>query len=227
MPDEIKSNTNANDNNNGQGGCDEVVTGDMGRIPDDIFINESIISAELDEIRKLGESNNSELAHLNEYLSKLPILQDMISKLEEYLKLVATCQKETAGLANNQLERYLLYPAIEAVAELAEQIQQLLEQITSLPETERFCPFVRPIINQVRQAAQIADNERNRLDINTIEPKELDDLDVDKHDVKQAVPTSDSTKHRKIERTLVPGLIYRGKVLRQAKVSVYRHIENQ
>jgi molecular chaperone GrpE (heat shock protein) len=199
----------------------------MDRIHDDIFINESIISAELDEIRKLCESNNSELAHLNEYLSKLPGQQDIVSKLEEYLKIVAECQKETAGLANNQLERHFLYPAIEAVAALTEQIRHLLEQITSLPETERFCPFVRPIINQVRQAAQIADNERNRLDINTIEPKELDDLDVDKHDVKQAVPTSDSTKHKKIERTLVPGLIYRGKVLRQAKVSVYRHNPNQ
>jgi len=227
MPDEIKSDTSKNDNNDGQDGCDEVVTGGMGRIPDDIFINESIISAELDEIRKLCESNNSEFANLSEYLSKLPILQDMECKLEEYLKLVATCQKETAGLANNQLERYLLYPAIEAVAELAEQIQQLLEEITSLPETERFCPFVRPIIGLVRQAAQIADDERKRLDINTIKPKELDDLDVDKHDVKQAINTSDNTKHRKIERTLVPGLIYRGKVLRQAKVSVYRHNPNQ
>jgi len=62
------------------------------------------------------------------------------------LHIVAECQKEYAKIANNQLERHVLHPAIEAVDVLIRQIRHLLEQATSLPENETFCPFVRPQI---------------------------------------------------------------------------------
>ena len=118
-----------------------------------------------------------------------------------------------------------MHPAIEAVDALVRQIRHLLEQATSLPENESFCPFVRPIVDSIKHAAQIADAKSKFLDIEIIEPRGLDDLDPAKQEVKQVVPIEDSAKHRKVERTLTPGLIYRGKVLRQAKVSAYRYVQ--
>jgi len=222
MQEEIKSNTNNNEENDHHR-TDPYALDD---ITEDSSVNESILSVALDGIHKLCESNETQLAQLNDRLSKLlENQQNQTSSLEQYLHIVDECQKELAKLANNQLERHLLHPAIEAVDVLIKQIRHLLEQATSLPENEIFCPFVRPIVDSIKHAALIADAKSKSLDIETIEPRGLDDLDPAKHDIREAVKTDEPSKHRKVERTLIPGLIYRGKVLRQARVSVYRHIQ--
>jgi len=49
----------------------------------------------------------------------------------------------------------------------------------------------------------------------------LDDFNAKEHEIKQSVTIEDSSKHKKIHQTLIPGLMYRGKVLKVAQVSVY------
>ncbi len=228
MTEEIKYDVNNNDNNNGVNNNNETTTCGIDTILEDSFANESIVSVTLYSIDKNCQLLVTYLKQKDEkYFQLCEQLLEMIKKYQNSLTIITECQKETSSLANNKLENHLLYPAIEAVAALAEQIQNLYEHISSLPETERFCPFVRPIISIIEQASKIAKDKLQHLDISSIEPKELSDLESDKHDVKKAVPTNDIEKHRKIERTLVPGLIYKGKVLRQAKVSVYRNNSNQ
>jgi molecular chaperone GrpE (heat shock protein) len=153
--------------------------------------------------------------------------ENQTQTLSQYLEIVAECQKEIARFANNQFERHALYPAIEVIDVLTRQIKDLLEQANSLPENEFFCPFVRPIVDSIKEAAQIADAKFKSLDMEIIDPKGLDGLDINKHEVRQAIPSSDPTQHKKIQRTLIPGLLYRGKVLRQARVSVYRYVEKE
>jgi molecular chaperone GrpE (heat shock protein) len=179
-----------------------------------------------DHIAKRPEAVTDRLDQLADQVQQLQKKhKTYTTKFEDYFNIVAECQKETAKLANSRLERHLLHPAIEAVDMLARQIQQLLQQVTSLPDNEMLCPFVRPIADSIKHVAVIADDKSKSLGMEVIEPRGLDDLDPDKHEVKQVFPTEDSTKHKKIERTLVRGLMYRGKVLRQAKVSVYRYME--
>lgn len=124
------------------------------------------------------------------------------------------------------MEHYALHPAIETIAVLTDLIEDLFQQVAALVENQEPCLLLQPVIDSIANAARIAQAKLEYLDIEKIEPEQFDELDSDKHDVKQAVPIDDSSKHKKIERTLVPGLIYRGKVLRQAKVSVYRYSQN-
>ena len=146
--------------------------------------------------------------------------------LEKYFQIVADCQKQTAAFANNQYEMHALHPAIESIDTLSRLIQQIYQQTTNLSEAQNQCPLFGTIINSISQASQIAKAKCQFLDIEPIEPEEFGDFEPDKHEIKDAVNTDDNSKHKKIKKTLVPGLIYRGIVLRQAKVSVYRFNEN-
>jgi len=142
-----------------------------------------------------------------------------------YLQIVAECQKEAATFANHTVERHALRPAIETVDFLAGQIRQLHEQAASLAAGQTHCPLFQPVLDAIVEATKMAQAKCEYLDMETISPQPLDDLDLEKHEIRQAVSTDDAGKHRHVERTLIPGLIYRGTVLRRAKVSVYRHAE--
>lgn len=141
------------------------------------------------------------------------------------LQIVAECQKEAATFANRVIERHALHPAVEIVDYLANLIRQMNEQAASLTAGQTHCPLFQPVLDSIVEATKMAQAKCEYLDMETISPRPLDDLDPEKHEVRQAVPTNDTGKHRHVERTLIPGLIYRGTVLRRAKVSVYRHVE--
>jgi len=142
---------------------------------------------------------------------------------ESCLQIVAECQKEAAMFGNHVLERHALYPAIETVDFLVGVILQLNEQITSLAEGQTHCPVFQPLLDSIAEAAKMAQAKCEYLDMEVIHPQPLDNLDPEKHEIRQAVPTDDVDQHRHVERTLISGLIYRGIVLRRAQVSVYRH----
>jgi hypothetical protein len=130
-----------------------------------------------------------------------------------------------AGFANNVLERHALYPAVETVDFLSSLIGQLSEQAACLAGGQTHCPLFKPLLDSIGEAAKITRVKREYLDMETICPQPLDSLDLEKHEIRQATQTEDAAKHKQVERTLIPGLIYRGTVLRRAKVSVYRHAE--
>jgi len=148
------------------------------------------------------------------------------TRSDTYLQIVSECQKQTAVFANNQFEKHALHPAIETIDTLTHLIQQIYEQTTKFSEPQTQCPLFSTIISSITQASQIAKEKSQCLDIESIEPEELDDCDPDRHEIRKAVKTNDKSKHKKIKETLVSGLIYRSTVLRQAKVSVYRFSEN-
>jgi len=144
---------------------------------------------------------------------------------EACLRIVAECQKEAAAFGNHVLERHALHPSLETVDFLAVSIRQLHEQAASLVAGQTHCPLFQPLLDSIAEAAKMAQAKREYLDLEAICPQPLDDLDPAKHEIRQAIQTDDAGKHRKVERTLVPGLIYRGTVLRQAQISIYRHAE--
>lgn len=168
----------------------------------------------------------SGIEQLNECLRQLAErYESRTGSLEAYLKIVAECQKEMARYANSLFERHALHPAIATVDLLTSLIQQLYEQATSVVENQTHCPLFNPLLESIAATAKVAQAKREYLDIEAICPNQFDEFYPDKHDVRQAVQTEDAGKHKKIERTLIPGLIYRGIVLRHAQVSIYRHVE--
>ena len=194
---------------------------------DDLF-DQSFISTSLDNVHKICALIKDKLEQFNDrFLHLLQEQQKQSDNLERYWQIVADCQKQTAAFANNQFEKNALHPAIETVDSLTLLIEQIHDQTTKLSEAQIQCPLFKAILSSIAQAAQVAHAKRQYLDIESIEPDELDDFDPNKHEIMQAVVTNDNRKHKKIKEKLVPGLIYRGKVLRQAKVSVYRYSENQ
>jgi molecular chaperone GrpE (heat shock protein) len=198
---------------------------------DDFFdglLEELFASIKLDNAHKICALIKDKFEQFNNrFLHLLQEQQKESDNLERYWQIVADCQKQTAAFANNQFEKNALHPAIETVDSLTLLIEQIHDQTTNLSEAQIQCPLFKAILNSVAQAAQVAQAKRQYLDIEHIKSEELDDFDPNKHEIMQAVETNENSKHKKIKETLVPGLIYRGKVLRQAKVSIYRYSENQ
>lgn len=152
---------------------------------------------------------------------------DRLQDNESYLQIVAACQKEAAEFANHVLERHALHPAVETVDFLATLIGQLYEQATSLADGQTHCPVFQPLLDSIAEAAKMAQAKREYLDIESICPEPLEEFDSESCEIRQAVRTDDRDMHKRIERTLVPGMRYRGDVLRRAKVSVFRHVEKE
>jgi molecular chaperone GrpE (heat shock protein) len=152
--------------------------------------------------------------------------EEQREQLEQYFLIVSECQKQTAAFANNQLEQHRLYPAVEAVDYLNRIIGQIYSQTKGLSQTQIQCPLFTDLINAITQARQIAIQKCQSLDIEPIVPEQGRDFDPQRHEIKNAVKTNDTKMHRKICKVLKPGLLYCGRVLRQANVTVYRYSEN-
>lgn len=146
---------------------------------------------------------------------------------ESYLQIVAACQKEAAEFANHVLERHALHPAVETVDFLTALIEQLQEQAASFVDGQTHCPVFQGLLDAIAGAAKIAQAKREYLDIESVCPDPLEEFDSESCEIRQAVQTDDPDMHTRVERTLVPGLRYRGAVLRRAKVSVYRHVQKE
>ncbi len=198
------------------------------RDPGKSFLKRLNIFSLLEHIRRICNSHKKDLRTLNKRISRLLEAHEKNEReLQSHLAIVADCQKETARCANHELERHALYPAVEAVFMLTCLFQELGKQWDELITSQEHCPLMGSLVNSIAEAAKLANDKCEYLGIQAICPRELDDFDPKQHDIKQVGPTDDSAKHKKIERTLVPGLTYRGKVLQPAKVSVYRYRENQ
>jgi len=141
---------------------------------------------------------------------------------DSHLQIVAECQKQTAALANGLLERQALQPAVETVHELAVVLEELSKQAAALTGSHTQCPVFEPLIEAIDQAAKMAAVKRQYLGAEAIEPSPGEAFDSRRHEIQRAVPTDDPSRQRTIEGTMVVGLAYRDKVLRPAKVSVYR-----
>jgi len=191
----------------------------------ELSVDESIIAKSLGDIRKGLQNQGTTLKTIVTSLQQVLERDCAPSTSDEYLRIVAECQKQTAALAGNELERHALNPAIETVFILTIALQDLGAQSAALNKSQT-CPFVSSILHSIAEAVKLANDKCEYLDIVKIEPKELDDLDPQQHEIIKTVRTRERDKHRKIQASLIPGLLYRGKVLRQARVCIYRYVEN-
>jgi len=202
--------------------------GDPGNHPEDHPADESVIDRQADDAQGRGGPPEAKVELLRERLRLLAqAYMSQTNRLESQLQIVTACQKETAEFANHVVERHALHPAVETVDFLTTLIRQLTEQAASLVEGRAHCPVFQPLFNSIADAAKMAQAKREYLDMEAICPQPLEDLDVEKDEIRQVVQTDDPGKHKRVERTLIPGLIYRGSVLRRAKISIYRHVEKE
>jgi len=144
-------------------------------------------------------------------------------QLQEHVKLIENSRQETAKILNHEIERHALNPAIETVVQLYDEIISLKNLAERLKHEANDCPSIVLFLRDLQIAADIAEDKLAYLGIERLTPAEGDDLDPRKHLVCHPVDTDKKELHGKVSQLLSPGLIYRGKVLRQARVSVFRH----
>lgn len=199
-----------------------------GTPPDGQVADEPVVDPQADDTAGLRGPSASQVRRLDTRVRRLTrAYLNQTNRLESYLQIVTACQKQTAEFANHVIERHALHPAVEAVDLLTGLIGQLNDQANDLLDAAAHCPMCAPLFGSIAEATRMAHAKREHLDMRSICPAPLDELDIDKHEIRQAVCTEDPDKHRRVERTLIAGLIYRGAVLRRAKVSVYRHIPQE
>lgn len=199
-----------------------------GNPPEGHVADEPVVDPQADDTAGLRGPSASQVRRLDTRLRRLTrAYLNQTNRLESYLQVVTACQKQTAEFANHVIERHALHPAVEAVDLLTGLIGQLNDQANGLVDAGAHCPMFAPLFGSIAEAARMAQAKRECLDMESICPAPLDDLDIDKHEIRQVIPTDDPDKHKRVERTLIAGLIYRGTVLRRAKVTVYRHVEKE
>ncbi|MCF7955173.1 MAG: hypothetical protein K9M75_05170 [Phycisphaerae bacterium] len=145
-----------------------------------------------------------------------------LKRIEACFDTASDCQKLTSELANQNLERHALYPAIMAVDALAETIMKLAKQAYDLLCSQQLDESSGLLANSIIDAAKVAETKMLQLQITQINPDSLDDLDCDCHQLVKVVSTTDPDQHKKVKETVKSGLFYNGVVLRQAKVTAYR-----
>lgn len=210
--------------------CPDNAASHSNSISDDLFenlfLNECIISATLEKILTTCQANDikTDERH-NQILNLIKLYENEIDSRKKYIEITAECQRTTAECANNQIERLMLNPAIETIFLLSTTLRQLHEQSQDLLRNQDFCPLIKSIINSIAEASKIAQSKCQYLGIEEISPVEFDDFNPHEHEIKQSVETNDDNKHKKIKQTLKPGTKYRGKILHQAMVSVYRLVK--
>lgn len=144
-------------------------------------------------------------------------------QLQECIKITENRRQETAKILNHELERHALNPAIETVVQLYDEIVGLKNLAEKFKHEAKDCPAIVPLLRALQISADIAEDKLAYLGIERLTPAESDELDPIKHSACHAVQTNSEELHRKVSQLLSPGLIYRGKVLRQARVSVFRY----
>lgn len=147
--------------------------------------------------------------------------------LEACLDTVADCQRKTADLINQKIERHALYPAVKSVNALASLIFDLTAEADRLVQLEPENPALSTLHRLLNDAARLAHDKQASLDMVAICPAEGDSLDSKRHEIVKAVVTDDTERHGDIESTVTAGFVYRGEVIRPAKVCVYRFMETK
>lgn len=150
------------------------------------------------------------------------MVEEQYRRHEEYLSIVAACQRDTAAVLNHELDRHALHPAIEAVVALVEELSHLRDCASRLPEPSCDENGVGKFRAEIEISCTIAKEKLANLDVQMITPTPGEGLDPKLHAVCGYNGTTDEDLRGRISQVVTPGIIYRGKVLRQARVLVFR-----
>jgi hypothetical protein len=135
---------------------------------------------------------------------------------------LAACQKETAAILNHEIQRRDLYPAIEALVALATELSHLAGQVQQLPAEGADGDKANKLRQESALSCSIASERLAHLNVTMITPGEKENLDPQAHSVCSFVETTDKRLHKRIAQLVTPGILYQDKVLRPARVSVFR-----
>lgn len=149
-------------------------------------------------------------------------IEKQYRQYDEHMATLAACQRDTAKALNHELERYALHPAIEAVAALAEELFHLQDSARQLLDSGVGDDGAGPLTQEIGISGSVARERLANLDIRTIAPSAREQLDSKEHAVCAYNNTEDEDLHGQIGKLVTPGVVYRGKVLRQARVVVFR-----
>lgn len=156
-------------------------------------------------------------------IARLDKLEKTVDRLDqgffECVNTAKSCQEQTAKFLNNELERHALNPAIKVVVVLADELYRLKDAFNQLQSDYKF----NTLSQYLEMSRQLADDQLSYLDITRINPSAGQDYDHNAHEICSYTNSPDRGMHGKISSVITPGIIYRGKVLRPARVSVFRH----
>ena len=195
--------------------------------PDAVPVDESVLAHVLENIQKSSDATANELVEIKEVISSFNQHCERQNEIMgNCVKITNECQRNTEKFVNQELQRYVLYPAIEVVALLANHIEQLGQEFHRITAKHQLCELFGPLQNMITQSIIAAQQQMEHLDLHWITPGEFEKLSAQHHDIKQVIDVEDKTLHGNIKRTLIAGLLYRGTVLRRAQVAVYRYDKN-
>jgi len=150
------------------------------------------------------------------------IVEQLHRRSHKHMTLLAACQRDTAAVLNHELDRHALHPAIEAIVALAEELSHLKDCARQLLDGCAGREEVGKLRAEMDLSCTVARERLANLDIERIAPAEQEKLDARVHMVCGHVATADEDLHGRIHKLVTPGIAYRGKILRQARVLVFR-----
>lgn len=154
-------------------------------------------------------------------------LQRQGQGFRQCVDVAAGCQEQTARLLQHDLERHALEPAVRAVVVLAEELFRLDHLARKLCQGHGVNGELQTVAHELHISVGLAHDKLAFLDIERIEPAPVDKLDPHRHSICDHADTTDQSLHGRIRGVITPGVFYRGKVLRQARVSVFRYTDGQ
>ena len=146
---------------------------------------------------------------------------------QQCVKDVKTCQEQTEKVLRYTLEKHALEPAIKTVVDLSDEVLRLDDIAQKLLQSSEFNNELKTLANELQISAAITTEKLTHLDIDRLTPSKGERLDPKLCEVRDFVNTQDKALHGRIAKLISPGLWYRGKVLRQSRVSVFRYIETK
>lgn len=160
---------------------------------------------------------------LEEQLQRLgTIVEQQYRRDGQHVAILAACQRDTAGILNHEVERHALHPAVEAVVALAEELSHLQDCARELLDGGVSGDDVDKLRAEIDISCTVAREKLANLDVQRITPAEGEELDARTHAVCGCLETADENLLGKISKLMTPGIAYRDKVLRQARVILFR-----
>lgn len=144
---------------------------------------------------------------------------------QQCVNIVKNCQEQTARILNYEFERHALEPAVETVAALADELLRLDHVARKLLQGNESNVELKTLANELQISGSIAEDKLSYLDIERIRPSRTEVIDPEKHSICDYADTENKALHGRISKLITPGILYRGKMLRQARVSIFRFTE--
>jgi hypothetical protein len=154
-------------------------------------------------------------------------IQKNAAGFERCVLILKGCQEQVARVLDHEIERHALNPAIETVALLVDEISRLEKLAKEFARQHQPCSDVQQIISEIAISNQIAADRLCHLDIIRIAPSNGEMIDPKSHAITAVTNTEDTHLNGLIDQTLTPGILYRGTVLRTARVKVFKVVRKE